>query len=560
MTAVTFSFNLAPAQGSAASQSIPPSGSDAAIGRQYQAATAHMGAPSGPMSYADAGQGPGVTTLALGEEDGGAQTSSAPVQIESLPHSSPVGGGDGFTVTTLAIGEEDGGMSQAPVQSGVQTGGMSPIRDDHSIIGEYAKAARPEGSTYGSMQPIYSPGEAEYAAFAKASQGPEVLNFTPVPRVKPDSVNVSYTPPAGVSPAPVADAGNYISVGSYEAFISSGASASAAAPTAPIAPAVMKTFEAMPPAPAASAPLSVVPAPEMVHLGPLDSIMAAPAPAPAPEASASIPSPAEIPSAEPVIAPLETAPTAPVVPDPVVPEPAMPNPIMPDPIIIDPAIADPVMTEPVIAEPAMTQPAMAAPEIGATGPAAASAEVPETTVISEATAVEPEYVEVSLESYTPPSETIASPASPTAAAPATSVEKPVFEAYLAPVTDAPAAPTAPAAAQYSAPDMSAIPTSKPSLIASVSPPAMSPPSVSTAPPSMPAPVAESTPPAVSMGGSYVVFEGQGAGTADAPQAVTETAEAGSERISDGAQASDELRVTTMAIGEEDGLGGGTWQP
>lgn len=489
MTAVTFSFNLAPAQGAAASHSAPSAGGDAALAQRYRAETANLNVYAPPANNAGAEQGPGVTTLALGEEDGGLQSSPAYTKIESLPHSSPIGGGDGFEVSTLAIGEEDGGgISSAPAHGG----GMSPIQDDHSIIGNYVKASRPEGSSYGSMQPIYSPGEAEYAAFAKASQGPDVLNFTPVPRAKPTSVSVSYGQPVAVSqpssnaasvapvaggavgPAPI-DTANYVSVGSYESFISGGA---AATPSVPAAKQMM---------PATQAPEPQAPAPEMIDIGPLD--------------------------------PVTTAPSNAAVD------------------IVD-----------VAPEAASAAPAMAAVETVAPEPVVKSAE--------------PEYVEVSLESYAAPA---AGAESVPAAAETAPVEKSVFETYLAPanevsvapgVASAQTAPSAPAV-EYSAPDLSAIPTAKPELVASVSSATTSVPAAS---PSVTPPSTGSSAPAVSMGGSYVVFEGQSAGAADAASAVAPAAEAGSERIADSAPASDELRVTTLAIGEEDGLGGGTWQP
>ncbi len=177
-----------------------------------------------------------MTTLAVGEEDGGGMSMAPEPGSMSMPAS------DDLQVTTLAIGEEDGGSGQFGY------GTMSPIGDDHSIIGGGVHTDRasssaaigglPEG--YGTMQPIYSPGEAEYPAFAKTSETPDLLNFHPVARIPktalPHSTPVIAAPapisaPAEAQPmvmqaAPVGTlaqdvpiSGNYESVGNYEDYI-----------------------------------------------------------------------------------------------------------------------------------------------------------------------------------------------------------------------------------------------------------------------------------------------------------------------------------------------------
>ncbi len=285
MSGISYTFDLASPQHSAPSAPTA-SGYYAALEQSYLSASA----PREVASPAPVGEEPGpvLTTLAVGEEDGGIGASP-----EAGGMSSPVPGGD-YQVTTLAIGEEDGG-------GGASSQAMAPIADDHSIIGGHSTSTMGMGELpdgYGQMQPIYSPGEPEYPAFVKTSQTTDILNFHPVPRsftatvqqtmpaaqpAAPISMD-SYTTadpatmapiadtaaPATTSapstfatstPAPVANGqttyatfeaptaqtnyaaepmvveadstplnGNYVSVGSYEAYVTNGSSAATIAP------------------------------------------------------------------------------------------------------------------------------------------------------------------------------------------------------------------------------------------------------------------------------------------------------------------------------------------
>lgn len=193
--------------------------------------------PGTVQAYSGYSEGPGVTTLAIGEEDGGAYQPSP-----SSTYQTPSAGDGEYQVTTLAIGEEDGGYvpsssmqimdGMAPI-SGGDYGTMAPIYSpgDPTQGGGYVQEAQTIWSggdgfalrgEYGTMQPIYSPGEPEYDAFAKASAGPDVLNFTYIERVQVQASPVQITAQAPVTiSAPALDA-NYVSVGSYDSFINGG--------------------------------------------------------------------------------------------------------------------------------------------------------------------------------------------------------------------------------------------------------------------------------------------------------------------------------------------------
>ena len=187
-------FTTYPVQSHSAAQAAPKSGgTDAtALEKSYLSATAQHSTPS-PMAaspQANGAPGPGVTTLALGEEDGGAAM-AAP---ETGAMSSPAADAD-YQVTTLAIGEEDGGGSQAS---------MIPATDPHNVIG--GASGMTQG--YGAMQPIYSPGEAQYDAYATTSRTPDLLNFNPVSVQAGGSA--SYSPAAGgAMPASATGQENY---------------------------------------------------------------------------------------------------------------------------------------------------------------------------------------------------------------------------------------------------------------------------------------------------------------------------------------------------------------
>ncbi len=304
-------FVTSPAQ----SQTATAPASDHAVVKEqsFRSAVVAQPAPLPPTSTSYEA-GPGLTTLAIGEEDGGAMSATPEPESMSTPTER-----DNFQVTTLAIGEEDGGGSGQ-----VDYGTMRPIGDDHSIIGggvqttysapnvtggspgnygtmqpiyspgeagypAFAKASEIGGSIqtdhiepigmnglpegYGTMQPIYSPGEAEYSAFAKTSETTDLLNFNPVARIPKTQVTnapLTVPPPASVQ-APIAAqpvameakpvgaltqdvpiSGNYESIGSYDNYIQS-LSGESAAPTTQSAATVQEpAYEAHQPVAASS--------------------------------------------------------------------------------------------------------------------------------------------------------------------------------------------------------------------------------------------------------------------------------------------------------------------
>jgi len=253
VSGITFATYSAPSHSSTATASA----SDHAAAKEQSFHSAISAQPSSAHTPATGHDpGPVMTTLALGEEDGGGM-SMAP---EPGGMSTPMAGDD-LQVTTLAIGEEDGGGGQFGY------GSMSPIADDHSMIGGGVQTDRvssagmgglPEG--YGTMQPVYSPGEAEYPAFAKTSETPDLLNFHPVARIPktqlPHSVPVSASPapvyapvtaqpmvmetvPIGATAQDIPLSGNYESIGSYEDYVR-GLSGGTAMPTVETAPVEMQ--------------------------------------------------------------------------------------------------------------------------------------------------------------------------------------------------------------------------------------------------------------------------------------------------------------------------------
>lgn len=221
----------------------------ASLEKSYLSASRQSIPATQSSTYAQHGPGPGLTTLAVGEEDGGGMA----MPPAHGPMSTPQAEG-GFQVTTLAIGEEDGGGY----------GTMQPIRDDHGIIGgaSVGNHLPPVGNhgaseAYGRMQPIYSPGEAEYPAFAKTSQTPDLLNFHPVARVPKTAIAppvaaaaapvtvaapttaqpITMAPsPVGIHTGAVPQSGDYQTVGSYEDYLNS-VSGQTTAPAAPYQPA-----------------------------------------------------------------------------------------------------------------------------------------------------------------------------------------------------------------------------------------------------------------------------------------------------------------------------------
>ncbi len=274
-------FTTFPVQSHPPAQAASKAGSNhgSAVEQSYAAASQSITAPTAPTTGAQA-PGPGVTTLAIGEEDGGGAAVAAPeIGAMSTPSSSSSSDG-GYQVTTLAIGEEDGGVStsndQHTVIGGPASGGygaMQPIYSPGepqysrfaktsettdilnfspiahgSVSGASAPSATghmPESASpqdYGTMQPIYSPGEPEYAAYAKTTETADLLNFHPVTRVPKTAIPQTPPPMAppvnvpapateqpivmastsvGALPESVPQSGSFESVGSYEDYVRS---------------------------------------------------------------------------------------------------------------------------------------------------------------------------------------------------------------------------------------------------------------------------------------------------------------------------------------------------
>lgn len=285
MASVSYSFNLdavSPAQKQAATSATTES--NAAIGAKFDAAqshfegASHLSGTSGPACidggcFVVHGEGPGVTTLSVGEEDGGVgDYITLPVLDGALflePPISDFAGGSGisdpvastaeYDVTTLAIGEEDGGFAAAPAEIGgsntvIGTESverrftMEPIYDSAPTlapgVSEVASApigviettpivtpiAKPEfaGATIESVQlatansplpPIQTVPIVEPRAKPLELAG----SSFPLPEIKPEGIFAAASPAAGTSVAGVDTAAStqYVSVGDYDSYLAS---------------------------------------------------------------------------------------------------------------------------------------------------------------------------------------------------------------------------------------------------------------------------------------------------------------------------------------------------
>ena len=282
MASVSFTFNLDPvastAQQGAASGATE---STAAIGAKYDIvqssvqstaqSNAHLSGVASPACadggcFVVHGEGPGVTTLSVGEEDGGTDGFiTLPVVDGSLFLEPPVTdfAGADYQVTTLAIGEEDGGAAVASSEIGGSSSAaeisavepgftMEPIYDSQPAPLSAAPqvAAAPAGTiqtTPIQTTPIYTPTPKPAAtgatidsiqtATARSPLPPvQTVPITqpattqtelagssfPLPGVKPDVTFASV----GAEGSSVVGAGgasdtNLVSVGDYDAYLES---------------------------------------------------------------------------------------------------------------------------------------------------------------------------------------------------------------------------------------------------------------------------------------------------------------------------------------------------
>ena len=271
MAGVEYTFNIGPVSDAALRSSrADGAGTDATIGTKFeqaQAASLRSTALAGHASPAcDGGgclvfhgDGPGVTTLSIGEEEGVGDFLSRPVVDGTEFLEPPV---DNFAsvgehdITTLAIGEEDGGFAAAPthmapaqamptqampaapasIQIGeMQRAGYAPYEPASMAIGESsvefaaprelfspgrtaassgaafadrgpATVPIPVAEGYGKMAPIYSPEELsggrvtmEFASTAPASTAPTSETFQ-TPRAKPALFALDGSPVPDVKP------------------------------------------------------------------------------------------------------------------------------------------------------------------------------------------------------------------------------------------------------------------------------------------------------------------------------------------------------------------------
>ena len=167
MSNVTFDFNLDPVV-SAASQrtSTVTTESSAEIGAKFEAAQSSVSS-NGLMSvgtptcdsgcYIVTGEGPGVTTLSIGEEDSGGSDFFALPMVDGVEFLEPpvtsfasAGDFDFFLeppvtsfasasdndITTLAIGEEDGGSIGPVAEIGNAYSSAAPVANESTEIGQ----------------------------------------------------------------------------------------------------------------------------------------------------------------------------------------------------------------------------------------------------------------------------------------------------------------------------------------------------------------------------------------------------------------------------------------
>ncbi len=155
MASVTFSFNLDPAASASTrnAHTAQTDQSDAATAAKFQAvkagnhtnsATGAVGSPAcdGSNCYIVHGDGPGVTTLSIGEEDGGMTGGSEFFTLPVIdgseflaPPTSSLAETPSYDVTTLAIGEEDGGaVSAGPEIGASQSSAVSGQSDSQFVV------------------------------------------------------------------------------------------------------------------------------------------------------------------------------------------------------------------------------------------------------------------------------------------------------------------------------------------------------------------------------------------------------------------------------------------
>ncbi len=155
MASVTFSFNLDPAASASTrnAHTAQTDQSDAATAAKFQAvqaghhsnsATGAVGSPAcdGSNCYIVHGDGPGVTTLSIGEEDGGMAGESGFLTLPVIdgseflaPSASSLAETPSYDVTTLAIGEEDGGaVSASPEIGSSQSNAVSNLSDSQFVV------------------------------------------------------------------------------------------------------------------------------------------------------------------------------------------------------------------------------------------------------------------------------------------------------------------------------------------------------------------------------------------------------------------------------------------
>lgn len=253
MAGVEYTFNLGPVSETSLRSTRPEFSQDnsnvAAAFEQAQAASVRSSEISGQVSPAcDGGRcivmhgdGPGVTTLSVGEEGGAGDFLTLPVVdgvafLEppatsfaasgeagparasiAIGETAPPGNlaqGNGHEVTTLAIGEEDGGYASAETPS-IGSGAHSPYEmQPHGVIettsvGGASAPAPVVAEGYGTMEPIYSPLDARFQGSGTQtafSAEPAVVPTTPIesgpaaPREKPVSIATAGAPVPDAKP------------------------------------------------------------------------------------------------------------------------------------------------------------------------------------------------------------------------------------------------------------------------------------------------------------------------------------------------------------------------
>lgn len=311
MTNVTYSFHLDPVISAASQRSAATATpSTTEIGAKYHAVQsgfqsdqAMTGAASpacdGSSCFIVHGDGPGVTTLSIGEEDGGVSDYIAlpfvdGVQFLEPPVTSFADAGD-FQITTLAIGEEDGGFVSASPEIGTASASTGIVEYVDQAAVDPMPLAKPmvsEGATSVDMAaapaqlaplattPILEPRAKPALAASSSAPLPDLK-----PTIMPSSEFAAAQPLSAASPqvAPGGDSGvvtgtGFVSVGDYDAYMASlgGGIEGGAQPIVPATASVQIQESAgmaadpvaiqmsSPEAPPASAP-QTAPAPEPVY-------------------------------------------------------------------------------------------------------------------------------------------------------------------------------------------------------------------------------------------------------------------------------------------------------